>query len=57
MIDYIEGVLKLEKMVKQLHEQLLHKQFLDARETCSKITTESRLVYHQIRIQSPNDLP
>lgn len=53
MIDYIEGVLKIEKMVKQLHEQLLHKQFLDARETCSKITTEARLVYHQIRIQNP----
>ncbi len=53
MIDYIEGVLRLEKMVKKLHEQLLHNQYINARETCSQITTEARLVYHQIRIQSP----
>jgi hypothetical protein len=56
MIDYIEGVITLNKLLKQLHEQLLNKQYLDAKETCQKITAESRLVFNQIKIQE-NDLP
>jgi hypothetical protein len=56
MIDYIEGVLTLNQLIKQLHEQLLHKQYLDAKETCHRITAEFRLVFNQIKIQE-NDLP
>lgn len=56
MIDYIEGVITLNQLVKKLHDQLLHKQYLDAKETCQLITAESRLVFNQIKIQE-NDLP
>ena len=55
MIDYIEGVIRMNQMMKQLHEQLLAKQYVNAKETCQKITAESRLVFNQIKIQE-NDL-
>lgn len=52
MIDYIEGVLRMEKLLKRLHDELLNKKYQEARETCQQMSTEARLVYHQIQIQS-----
>jgi len=51
MIDYIEGWIKLDKMVKELHETLLKKDATTSKELCHQISAEARLVHQQIKLQ------
>jgi hypothetical protein len=53
MIDYIEGVLTINKLMKDLHAALLAHQYEKAKELCLEVNVQSRLLHQQIRIQTP----
>lgn len=53
MIDYIEGVLTINKLMKELHSALLEQNYKEAKELCLKVNVESRLLHQQIRVQAP----
>lgn len=52
MIDYIEGVLNIDKFMKELKQALLAEDYGKAREICLKINVESRLLHQQIKVQA-----
>jgi hypothetical protein len=51
MIDYSEGYLKLKRMVEDLWIATNARDFRRARELCSEITVEARMVRNQLVIQ------
>jgi hypothetical protein len=53
MIDYIEGVLTINKLMKELHAALLEQKYTEAKELCLEVNVQSRLLHQQIRIQTP----
>lgn len=55
MIDYSEGITELQKMVKDVYEAMLHKDFESAMELCNKIAAEARLVRSQIQVQQERE--
>lgn len=55
MIDYIEGWINLNRMTKDLHEALLKKDVATAKELCTQIITETRLINQQIKLQFPDN--
>jgi hypothetical protein len=51
MIDYSEGYLNLRRMVEELWRATNERNFMRARELCSDITVEARMLRNQLVIQ------
>jgi hypothetical protein len=51
MIDYSEGYLNLKRMVEELWRATNEHDFMRARELCSDITVEARMLRNQLVIQ------
>lgn len=51
MIDYSEGYLNLKRMVEELWAATNDRNFMRARELCSDITVEARMLRNQLVIQ------
>jgi hypothetical protein len=51
MIDYSEGYLNLKRMVEELWTATNERNFMRARELCSDITVEARMLRNQLVIQ------
>lgn len=51
MVDYSEGYLNLKRMVDEIWDATNNKDFDRARELCSAITVEARLLRHQLSLQ------
>lgn len=51
MIDHIEGWLRMDRAVRELHEATLKKDYARARELCAELASDARLVAHQISIE------
>jgi hypothetical protein len=51
MIDYSEGYLNLKRMVEELWAATNERNFMRARELCSDITVEARMLRNQLVIQ------
>jgi len=51
MIDYIEGIININKRMKELNEALLKKDSKQAKLLCDEISADIKLVRHQITIQ------
>jgi len=54
MVDYIESVIKINHMLKDLQNALLAKDAITAKEICQHMIVETRLLHQQIRIQFEN---
>lgn len=54
MIDHIEGWLRMDRAVRELHEATLKKDYARARELCAEIASDARLVAHQLSIEEDN---
>ena len=55
MIDYVEGLLKMEQLLRELQRALLANNPMAARDLCAQIVAETRLVDKQIVVQFPKE--
>lgn len=55
MIDYSEGHLLMKKLVYDLYEACLRKQYQEARELCDHIVVAARMTRAQIAVQQEQD--
>ena len=55
MIDYVEGLLKMEQLLRELKRALVANDPMTARDLCAQIVTETRLVDKQIVVQFPKE--
>ena len=51
MVDYSEGYLKLKRMVEDLWLATNERDFMRARELCSDIAVEARMLRNQLVLQ------
>lgn len=52
MVDYSEGYLNLKRMVDEIWTAVLDNDTDRARDLCSAITVEARLLRHQLSLQN-----
>ena len=52
MIDWVEGYLEMQRMMKAMHEAMLKKNSREAHELCIQIAAEARITAHQIALAS-----
>jgi hypothetical protein len=52
MIDWVEGYLEMQRMMKAMHEAMLKKRDREAHELCLQIAAEARITAHQIALAS-----
>ena len=55
MIDYVEGLLKMEQLLRELKRALIVNEPMAARDLCAQIVAETRLVDKQIVVQFPKE--
>lgn len=55
MIDYVEGLLKMEQLLRELKRALIANDPMTARDLCAQIVAETRLVDKQIVVQFPKE--
>jgi hypothetical protein len=50
MIDWVEGYLEMQKMMKQMHDAMLKKRTTEALELCVQIAATARLTAYKIKL-------
>lgn len=52
MIDYSEGILAMNKLMKDVHKHLLEREFIEAQNKCVEMSILILKLYCQIQSQS-----
>jgi hypothetical protein len=50
IIDYAMPMMRIEKLLKEMHNDLLHKDFERAQESALMLITDARLLYNTITL-------
>lgn len=50
IIDYAMPMMRIEKLLKEMHNDLLHKNFERAQESALMLITDARLLYNTITL-------
>jgi len=54
-VDYSESLIRVEKVLAQLHDLLLNRKFQEATELCPVLITEAKLLVNSVKIANQNN--